>query len=236
MELKLFLEAKGIQQTLMAVDSDHQRAMKEFMKSESTSWSEPYSYWARRLRQYLRAVDSTFGTASPSTVTKQLVEILNATIYSITGKKCFSLPPRDESEVHIRIEAVLRSVFPDLRHKPAIAKAIKNFEPDTGLPSVRTLIEYKFVDSQADVKRVADEVLADTRGYASTDWDQFVFVIYETRRLKSVVQWKELLSSSGADERTEILVICGEEPPRRRDVTGASTRTNDRKPGKRQST
>jgi hypothetical protein len=32
------------------------------------------------------------------------------------------------------MEAILRCVFKDLKHKPPIGKAIKNFEPDTGLP------------------------------------------------------------------------------------------------------
>jgi hypothetical protein len=140
------------------------------MKGEMSPWGDPYSFWASRVRQYARAFDTTFGSASPSTVTKDLIDILRATVYSITDEECFSSPPSNEAEMHVRIEAVLRCVFPDLRHKPTIGKPIKNFEPDTGLPSVQTLIEYKFVGSKADVKRVADEVLADTRGYVSKEW------------------------------------------------------------------
>jgi REase_DpnII-MboI len=218
LELRLFLEANGALQMLQALTADHQEASKNLMKLEMGSWGEPYSFWAGRLRQYVTAVDTTFGTAAPSTVTKQLVDILRATVYSITDTTCFASPPRDESEVHARIEAVLRCIFLDLRHKPPIGKAIKSFEPDTGLPSLRTLIEYKFIATKGDVKRVADEVLADTRGYVSKEWDNFVYVIYETRRLQPEVQWKELLSASGVSEHTQVLVISGEEPQGRQEI------------------
>jgi len=210
LELKLFLEAKGILQMLRDVAADHARAAEDFMKSEMAPWGEPYSFRVRHVRKYLRAVDTTFGSASHSTVTKELLDILHESQYSITDPKCFPSPPADEKDVHVRIDAVLRCVFPNLRHKPPIGKPIKNFEPDTGLPSLQTLIEYKFVATDADVKRVADEVLADTRGYASKDWDKFIYVIYETKRLKPVIQWKELLRSSGVGESTQILVISGE--------------------------
>jgi len=220
LELKLFLEAKGMLQMLKEVAADHTKATESFMKAESDPWgNEPYSFWAAHLRKYVRAVDTTFGSASPSTVTKELLEILRATQYSITDRRCFPSPPGDEAEVHVRIEAVLRCVFTDLRHKPPVGKPIKNFEEDTGLPSLQTLIEYKFVATQADVKRVADEVLADTRGYVSKEWDKFVYVIYETKRLLPEIQWKELLRSSGVSENTQILVISGEEP-----VSGRPTR------------
>ncbi len=210
LELKLFLEAKGTLQMLKDVAADHVRAAAEFMKAEFTPWGDPYSFWAAHLNNYVKAVDTTFGQASPSAVTKELVDILRATQYSITDPKCFPSLPAAEDEVHVRIEAVLRCVFPDLRHKPPVGKPIKNFEPDTGLPSLQTLIEYKFIATEIDVKRVADEVLADTRGYVSRDWDKFIYVIYETRRLKPEIQWKELLRLSGVGENTQILVISGE--------------------------
>jgi len=212
LELRLFLETKGITQMLQVVSADHQKAQADFMKEEMAPWGEAFSFWAGRLRQYIRAIDTTFGTAAPTTVTKDLIDILRAAVYSITDVECFSSPPANESDVHVRIEAVLRCVFPDLRHEPPIGKPIKNFEPDTGLPSLQTLIEYKFVATKADVKRVADEVLADTRAYISKEWDKFVYVIYETKRLKPEIQWQALLRSSGVGDSTQILVISGEEP------------------------
>ena len=114
----------------------------------------------------------------------------------------------------MRTEAVLRCIFPDLRTKPPVPKPIKNFEPDTGLPSIRALIEYKFVENEQDAKRVSGEILADTRGYVSKDWDSFIYVVYETRRIKRENEWQELMRESGVGENTKVIVISGEEPRR----------------------
>jgi hypothetical protein len=94
-------------------------------------------------------------------------------------------------------------------------KAIKSFVPDTGLPPVRTLIEYKFVESAEDAKRVSDEILADTRGYVSKEWDKFIYVVYEARRVKRETEWEQLLRISGIGDNTRIIVISGEEPKRK---------------------
>jgi hypothetical protein len=163
LQLRLVLEAQQLPQLLALVVADHEEAKQDLMKSMMRPWGEPDSFWVVRLVQYVRAIDGTFGTATPSTVTRDLVDILRASVYSVTDAECFAKPPSREADVHVRVEAVLRCVFPNLRHKPPIGKPIKNFEPDTGLPSVRTLIEYKFVATKDDVKRVAEEVLADTR-------------------------------------------------------------------------
>ena len=200
LELRLFLEARGLLLILRSVSADHRNASKDWMKSAKSTWGDPYSFWSSRLNQYLRAVETTLGSASSSTITKDLTEILRATVYSITDRKCFAAPPSNEHEVHVRIEAVLRCVFPDLRTRPPIGKSIKNFQPDTGLPSIRTLIEYKFVSSDDEVARIADEALADSRGYVSRDWERSLYAIYETKRLRPEHQWRELLRSSHVGE------------------------------------
>jgi len=163
LQLRLFLEAKQLPQMLSELLLDHREARTNFMRSEMSSWGEPYSFWTGRLRQYVSAIDATYGGTSPSTVTKDLIEILRATIYSITDPDCFPQPPGGEKDIHNRIEAVLRCVFPTLVHKPSIAKPIKNFEPDTGLPSVNTLVEYKFVSTKEEGKRPVKDVFRSNR-------------------------------------------------------------------------
>jgi len=214
LELEFLLEQLNALVTLKTVLTDHEAAKKDFMKGEMTVYGDPISYWALRLRQYIRAVETTMGNSPLSGITKDIIEVLRAAAYSITDRACFAAPPANEAEVHARVEAVLRCVFTDLRHKPPIGKPIKNFEPDTGLPSVRTLIEYKFVSRAEEVRRVADEVLADTRGYVSKEWEQFVYVIYETRRLKPEGQWNELMRASGVGAEAHVVVLSGEDPTR----------------------
>jgi hypothetical protein len=172
---------------------------------------EPYAYWLARARQYVLALDALGDSGAERSVTKDLVEILRAAQYPISDALLFGSPPRSENEVHRRIEGVLRCIFPDLKHKPTLTKPIKNFKPDTGLPSIRTLIEYKYVGEPSAVPVVADEILADTRGYSSKDWDTFVYVIYETRRIKPEAEWNLLLRECEVSKNTKAVVLFGEQ-------------------------
>lgn len=213
----LFLtEALGLTDAATRLSVAYKKALKQEHGLARVS-VEPYGsvpWEADTLSRFADGIETVFGLKTIQTVSKDLVSILRATQYAITDSGCFPAPPQNEADVHHRVEAVLQCVFPDLRSKPPISKPIKNFEPDTGLPSVKTLVEYKFVETKADVKRVADEILADTRGYVSADWNNFVFLIYETRRLKPETEWNNLLHECGAAANIQAIVICGEAPRR----------------------
>jgi len=148
-----------------------------------------YSTVLGRIRAFRSALVSFCPIESQTKVTKDLLQIVRDTAYVITDKTLFGTSPSDENDVHLRIEGILKCIFPDLKHKPTLTKQIKNFEPDTGIPSIATLIEYKFLASKKDVPRIADEVLADTRGYVSNDWKRFLYVIYETHQRKTGVSF-----------------------------------------------
>ena len=184
-----------------------------FLKAEVVL-GEPFSECLSRIRQFLYAIEQFFPNRNSTVITKDVLQILRDIHYTITNRALFVKVPQNEKDVHIRIEGILKCVFPDLKHKPTLTKPIKNFEPDTGIPSIRTLIEYKFLSRPEDVKVVVDEVLADTRGYTSRDWSHFIYVIYETNRFRPEKEWVQLLRSSGVPENTDIVVLSGE-PSRR---------------------
>ncbi len=210
--MRILLESVGLPDALKAVQEMEANARNNWEAKDQDEYGEPFLLWGGKLYRYIRAMEATFGQPKATSVTKDVVQILRATQYSITDKNCFENSPANETDVHVRVEAVLRCVFPDLLHKPSIAKQIKNFQPDTGLPSIGTLIEYKFMADQGEEKRIADEVLADTRGYISDEWKNYIYVIYETKRIKPESHWRQLLRDSGIKSDTEIIVISGEEP------------------------
>jgi len=214
-ETRLLLEAVSLPRALDALQRIEREARKNYAeKAFSVEIGEDYLVWSSNLYHYLSAVETLFGEPKAGTITKDVIQILRETQYSITDHACFPHAPRNERDVHVRIEAVLRCIFPDLIHKPRVTKQIKHFEPDTGLPSIRALIEYKFIATPEDAKRISGEMLADTRGYISKDWDRFIYVIYETKRIKPERQWNQLLRSSGVGANTDVIVIHGEEPAR----------------------
>ncbi len=213
----VLLEAAGLPEALKAVQSLNVKARSNYATLAHAE--EFYLKWSPKLSQHLDAIENAVGAQKIGTITKDVVQILRGTLYAITDPRCFSAPPDEERDVHVRIEAVLRCIFPDLRHKPPISKPIKNFEPDTGLPSLRTLIEYKYIKDLSDAKVVSDQVLADTRGYTSKDWDHFVYVIYETTRIKREEEWIEHLRENGVGEDTKVIVLSGEPAPKTQSAT-----------------
>ncbi len=189
---------------------------KGFRKADQDPNGEPYSSVLARLRCFSRALEGFFPKDQTTTVTKDLRQILRDIHYVIADKKLFGTPPNNENDVHIRIEGVLKCVFPDLKHKPVLTKQIKNFAPDTGIPSLASLIEYKFLSRKEDVQSIADEILADTRGYVSPDWHRFLYVIYETNRFRPENDWNQLLKEAGVSSNTTAIVLSGEPSLRKR--------------------
>lgn len=193
----------------IADDTSSARTEKAPFLGRAVHDGELYSVPLARARQYLSALEVLAGPKDQDIVTKSVEDILRACVYPITDVSLFGVLPSCEDHVHRRIEGILRCVFPDLRRKPPLAKPIKNFIPDTGLPSVRALIEYKFVSSENDVKKIADEILADTRGYHSAAYDRFFYVIYETTRLKPESEWRDLLADCGVSANASVIVLSG---------------------------
>jgi len=185
---------------------------KGFTAAASDPDGEPYSVVLGRIRCYSRVLENLFQVDKKTTVTKDLLQIIRDIHYVITDTNVFQGTPTNEKDVHLRIEAILKCVFPDLKHKPTLTKQIKNFEPDTGIPSLKTLVEYKFLSRKADISPIADQLLADTRGYTSKDWSQFLYVIYETNRFRTERDWNIFLRESGVPTNTTVVVLGGEPP------------------------
>ena len=217
LKLLAIVEAMGLSEIYNLILSEYldvKRSKEGFIKYGNTPEGEPYSIVISKLRQFLGVVEQFYPSDEPTKITKDLLQIIRDIHYTITDKALFKSVPQSEKDVHIRIEGVLKCVFPDLKHKPTLTKPIKNFEPDTGIPSIETLIEYKFLSRPDDVGTIADEVLADTRGYTSKDWKYFVYVIYETNRFRREKEWVQLLRQSGVPENTTVVVLSGEPPAR----------------------
>ena len=207
------LEALGMPELRNTVNAEYidlKAKPQHFRKSEHTPDGDPYSPVLGILRRYIRAIEALLPKDEYTTVTKDLLDIIRNAQYVITKSKIYQNVPQNENDVHLRIEAILKCMFPDLKHKPSLSKQIKNFVPDTGIPSIETLIEYKFLSRKEDVGVIADQLLADTRGYTSKDWKRFIYVIYETNRFRSESDWNQFMRESGVSTSTTVVVLNGE--------------------------
>jgi len=210
-----YLGLNELKKMILLEYENTKNSTKGFMAASRTPDGEPYSEALSKLRQFTAAIRQFFPSDEPTKITKDITEILRDIHYVLVDKTLFKSIPRNEKDVHIRVEGILKCVFPDLKHKPTLSKPIKSFEPDTGIPSIQTLIEYKFLSCAADVKTVADEILADTRGYVSKEWNRCIYVVYETNRFRPEKEWDQLLRQSGVPETTTIIVLSGEPSKRK---------------------
>jgi hypothetical protein len=218
MSLRILCEALELDHLRTEVTATYDEHKDNITKTAYGPESDRYLVALGPARRFLRAIQAVFATDSEKTVTKDIVALLRGMTYAITSK-AFGDSPTSEAAVHDRIEAVLRCVFPDLIRKPSLTKPIKRFEPDTGIPSIQTLLEYKFISEAGQVSAIADEILADTRGYHSVEWKSFIYVIYETERFKPEYEWRQLLQATGVPDNTSVVVLSGNaipKPPGRR--------------------
>lgn len=219
LQLMAISEALELEELRKMVHSEYsliKNSKKGFSEAGTDPDGDPYPINLSRIRCFARVLESFFPEEDSTKITKDLLQIIRDIHYVITDKVLFGTNPANESDVHIRIEGILKCVFPDLKHKPTLTKQIKNFEPDTGIPSIKSLFEYKFLSRQKDIGLVADQVLADTRGYTSKDWSRFLYVIYETNRFRTEKDWNQLLKQSGVPENTTIVVLSGEPATRKK--------------------
>jgi len=215
-QLLAITEALGLEELRKMVQSEYveiKNSKEGFTDVNRDPDGEPYSAVLSRIRRYVRALEAFFPKDDSTTVTKDLLQIIRDIHYVITDEALFKAVPSCENDIHLRIEGILKCVFPDLKHKPSLTKQIKNFEPDTGIASLETLIEYKFLSRKVDVPLIADQILADTRGYTSKDWNRFLYVIYETNRFRTEKDWNLFLEQSGVPKNTTVVVLSGEPAP-----------------------
>lgn len=186
-------------------------------------YGDQYYLWVEELNGYLDGIRNIYLPSVQPHVVVGLHQFLRSMTRFVCDRGIFPDAPGDEDDVHKRIEAALRCVYGDVRTKPPLSKPVKNFIPDTGLPSLKTLIEYKFVGSREAVGPIADEILADTCGYQSPEWNHFVYVVYETSRIVDEISWNSLLMSSGVSDNARVIVLPGE--PREVTESGARRRS-----------
>ncbi len=101
------------------------------------------------------------------------------------------IQPRNEADVHQTVYELLIHVFPDTVREKSIVQGTKTYKPDIGVKSLKAAAEYKFADSEQEVKTAIGGLYEDMRGYdESEDWTRFIHIDdgYATRTCRSTVR------------------------------------------------
>ena len=172
---------------------------------------EIYLIWPYKIEEFLNVIKTFFEYPQSSEKNKflDLKKILVNSETFITNKQIFSWLPCDESDIHERLENILKCFYPDLEREPTINHSIKKFKPDTGIETIKTFIEYKYVTNHDDCKRVLEEIYADINGYQHNIFKNILFVIYETSRCFLESNWKSSLKKLKTKMKCDFVLLKG---------------------------
>lgn len=213
-ELLILLEHLNLVETYRTVASMFELAKKSSLTSSKMGVEDPYLCWVEKIRLFVDGISNVYGMGDTApTEVRDLKAMIKRSLYAICDTNLFPASPSSEADVHDRIEGILKCQFSDLKRKPSLSKPIKNFVPDTGIPSIKTLIEYKFVTTKDEAKRVVDEILADASGYRTPKWKNLLFVIYETNRVMPEEDWTALLRECELGISYDAIVLSGHSKP-----------------------
>lgn len=87
----------------------------------------------------------------------------------------------DEKDVQRVLWTILRSHYSDLVDEEILGKfGLKHYQNDFGIPSLRTIVEVKFVRDNTNLKDLQDELIVDSVGYlkSMTNYTYLVCFIY----------------------------------------------------------
>jgi hypothetical protein len=117
--------------------------------------------------------------------------------------------PSAEADVQKIMNSILEGTFgADFIARPAISQTFKNFVPDGGIKSIGTALEFKFIDSEAELKVAIDGIYADISGYSdSKDWHQFITILYMTDSFRSPKTIEEEIANKGFGRWRAIPII-----------------------------
>jgi hypothetical protein len=153
---------------------------------------------------------------------KRLRELLSGTAHwvSVESKKIGRAPSK-ENDIQVAMRTLLQShFFDEYLEGFTIPKYVKNFKPDGGVTSIRTAIEYKFIDSKEELARATGAIFEDVIGYGgSRDWEFFYSVFYMTESFADPVALTKSLAKNSGSKWHPIVVIGEKQQPATSDIT-----------------
>jgi len=202
-------------QTLLKRAVNEYEECKKSPLDSDMGYEDPYLIWQYRAEKLLDIIEDLHVQKRPTIKLESSIDLIaviqNMERY-VTSRIIFDHLPANAADLHNRIEKALECIYSDVRHKPPIAKSIKGFEGDTGLPDLSTLIEYKYIDSIAKRKSAFEQILADMSGYQSDDYKVVIFVMYETERFSRDEEWTAAIKQCNPTSTVEIILLKGLPP------------------------
>lgn len=181
----------------------------------SAGWTSGYSHHQHAGRQRLvkvigrvKALISDPGAPRIPSSLDQLIQALSR------FRECcqyITTPPGNERAVQDIVWIMLRAQIDDLEREETLPRfGAKQYRPDFGIPSLRTLIEVKYLGESATAANLQEELLADIPGYVneSSGYLGIIILAYDAaHKLRDARKFIEHLEQR--EEIRKVLVIPG---------------------------
>ncbi len=136
------------------------------------------------LQPYLNAVTNQFDIDIGVQGRRELIDLLQKIPAVLQYGK---VDVTREHDVDKAIYEFLMIFLDGVIDKPVKPDKVKCYNPDTGVISLRALIEYKYIDTATKLGQVIDEINADIPAYSNTrDWSWFYVVFYMTEKFEPI--------------------------------------------------
>lgn len=116
---------------------------------------------------------------------KQLEKLLKSTGLIISRSKEF---PKSEAQVYNIVKDHIKLLIPDLVDGKTVefGHKLKTYVPDFSSELCQSVVEYKYIKSERDLKKTIDDLCADAKAYKRSDKYKYIFtVLYFTKYIKS---------------------------------------------------
>ncbi|MEX5402849.1 hypothetical protein VPH47_01240 [Stenotrophomonas sp. WED208] len=187
------------------------RADKDFLsRTDRTNEGDIHS---AALSKAQSCFDPLKALTSARAVTAQ--DVLRTILHS-SGKiaAARSTPPKNEADVRNAVLEVCGFAFNDAMRETPVAKRLTGYRIDLTVRSLRSAVEFKFIDKKSEMRAAIEGVYADMKGYRHPDWDSFYSVFYMTSPFYTQAEVDEEFRYVDADKSWEPIVVQG--PGRRK--------------------
>ncbi|CAM4181166.1 hypothetical protein [Zobellia nedashkovskayae] len=206
--LGLTTALKKLSEELFQYDGEYKKL--QFLSAVDVFYSPIYDVLLRHLNaitSQLSAHKKDGNSITNSSKQLMLKQIIKGTPKMLTD---LQIIPYNENIVRNAAYNVLVHVFPDTVKEESISKVTKTYKPDIGIRSLKTAIEYKFVDSAEEAKKAIGGIFEDIGGYGgSEDWKTFYAVLYMTDNFLTQEQIDSELRIANAPDSWKLIPLFG---------------------------
>ena len=118
--------------------------------------------------------------------------------------------PKSENDIQKRMYNFIKSHYPSTLRESSLPKPTKNYRVDFAIKSLSTCIEFKYVTSEKEARKILGGIYEDIHAYAGyKDWTNFIAVIYMTNNFFTEFQLNEELKMSDIPDNWNFLLTYG---------------------------